>query len=193
MITFVPYPSFVQCARVLDRARLGKQIIEAKEIYYILNGKESRWVNHPVVGMWHGYQQALAYYTECMVDEWHFRGYQSHMGLEYNGTCIMPWWIGYLDLHRSHRQNLTRKNEVWYKAFWAEKPVEGYLWPTSDMNFLDYRRIKNGKENKEAVKGRRGLLKMSKDKDKDDMKKKKMPMMPPKKMPMGGVARPKGK
>lgn len=143
MITFVPYPSFVQCACVLDRPRLGKQIIEAKEIYFILDGKKSPWSHHPAIGMWQQYPDALAFYVRCMVDEWRARGYVSHTYLPRHASreYPLPWWVGISEVHQSHRRNLTRKNKEWYSKFWIEQPLEGYLWPTATENiFKDMRR-----------------------------------------------------
>jgi len=67
MQTFLPYSDFSRTVSCLDKKRLWKQTIEAREIIQILEGKESCWKNHPAVKMWIGYVDALkSYYNECL-------------------------------------------------------------------------------------------------------------------------------
>ena len=56
MQTFLPDKSFVNSSRILDYRRLGKQRVEARQIYNILigNTKSNAWRNHPAVLMWRG-------------------------------------------------------------------------------------------------------------------------------------------
>jgi len=56
MQTFIPLPSFVESAKVLDRTRLGNQRNEAKIILKcLLYPSEKGWRNHPAVKMWSGF------------------------------------------------------------------------------------------------------------------------------------------
>lgn len=70
MQTFLPYPDFIQSAKVLDKKRCWKQVVEAKQIINILEKDEvhidwpqigqfqmkpTAWRNHPAVKMWEGY------------------------------------------------------------------------------------------------------------------------------------------
>ena len=66
MQTFLPYSSFTQTASTLGNKRLGKQRVEAKQIYLALTQEEYGWKTHPAVLMWKGYEQALAFYGWCM-------------------------------------------------------------------------------------------------------------------------------
>lgn len=47
MQTFLPYPSFAESARVLDRQRLGKQRVEVLQLLRALTGQTKGWANHP--------------------------------------------------------------------------------------------------------------------------------------------------
>lgn len=107
MQTFLPYPDFKKSAQCLDYRRLGKQRVEAWQIYQALkqgpykecdglNHKrfssittcpkckgarkiKTPWYNHPIVQMWKGYEDALLIYGLSMCDEWRNRGYRDTM------------------------------------------------------------------------------------------------------------------
>jgi len=130
MQTFLPYMSFEKSAKCLDYRRLGKQRVEAKQILDILNGKTSRWENHPAVNMWRGYEDALALYVNEMIKEWIFRGYVNNMELiNVDGQPEMPKWIGNEKFHASHRSNLLRKNKEFYRRYnWEEEDNLPYEW-----------------------------------------------------------------
>lgn len=139
MQTFLPYDDFADCARVLDRQRLGKQRVETLQIMKALTIPTYGWQNHPAVKMWRGYENALMDYQSATCYEWHdVRGYKD--------TCLgkttallgeltpieqsEPSWLGDEDLHASHRSNLLRKDEEWYRQFgWTEPTNLDYVWP----------------------------------------------------------------
>lgn len=138
MQTFMPYPDFKDSIKCLDNKRLGKQRVEANQIYKILknypnkNGKSSNaWKNHPAVKMWKGYEDALAEYYNFCVIEWINRGFKNTMELikveqKYN----IPHWIGRNEFHASHRSNLLRKDFNYYSKFgWKECNSLDYIWP----------------------------------------------------------------
>jgi hypothetical protein len=68
--TFLPYPDFVESAKVLDRKRLGKQRVEAIQVVRALTREQYGWRHHPVVAMWRGYEEALGRYGFTIVDAW---------------------------------------------------------------------------------------------------------------------------
>lgn len=84
MQTFLPYVNFYESAKCLDYRRLGKQRVQAKQIYDILTGntKSKAWSNHPATKMWSGYEDALALYYNEIVVEWIARGYKNNMPLQ---------------------------------------------------------------------------------------------------------------
>ena len=70
MQTFLPYASFEDVARTLDRKRLGKQRVEGMQILNVLAkppGYTGAWANHPAVKMWRGYENALKQYVNTMM------------------------------------------------------------------------------------------------------------------------------
>lgn len=143
MQTFLPYLDFKKCAQVLDRQRLGKQRVEARQILNILSGKDknSGWKNHPNVKRWKGFEPTLRYYLFCMMEEWAKRGYRNiktkvnHSFFdpsinfmqtelkwfdgEYKGNkyrIILPPWLT-TQLVRKHRESLMKKKPDYYYKF----------------------------------------------------------------------------
>ena len=138
MQTFLPYKGFELSAQTLDYKRLGKQRVEAFQVLNVLLGrtetKAKGWVNHPITRMWKGYENALKLYTNVMIDEWVFRGYNNTMVKEdIVGKIVYPQWVGYELFHSSHRANLLRKdNEFYSKYVWNENPSSPYAWYDTD-------------------------------------------------------------
>lgn len=129
MQTFLPYPDFARSARCLDWRRLGKQRVEAMQIYNTLT-VGSRWRNHPAVLMWRGFENALQAYKNACIKEWIRRGYNNNMELAEVGTFELPSWFGLEVFHASHRSNLLRKDSGWYSQFeWSESDDLEYYWP----------------------------------------------------------------
>lgn len=152
MQTFLPFPSFEESARVLDRQRLGKQRVEVLQILKALNAPaESKpgWANHPATKMWRGHERALCAYGVAICDEWIARGYQDtckakimDMARHFPASaCGRPEWLGREDFHAAHRAVLLAKDPDAYSKFgWEEEPAvpdssgsyrETYIWPVS--------------------------------------------------------------
>lgn len=132
MQTFLPVADFVESARILDWRRLGKQRVEAFQILNILRGKTQKtgWRNHPAVKMWEGYDIALGFYMNAMIDEWVRRGYKNTMERAVANVAWNPPWINSPEFHASHRSNLLRKDPVFYGKYgWKESPDLPYIWP----------------------------------------------------------------
>ncbi len=140
MQTFLPYASFPASAAVLDRQRLGKQRVENLQILKALTTPSYGWQNHPAVRMWRGFESALVEYQAAICTEWHHvRGYKDTcMSKTYalirttdiDECNTYPSWLGDSDFHRSHRSNLLRKDEEWYRQFgWSEPTDLDYVWP----------------------------------------------------------------
>ena len=152
MQTFLPYPDFEQSARCLDRARLGKQRVEAWQLLEANRGISSlRWSNHPAAKMWKGYEFGLCWYGQEICREWIRRGYKDTMLQRFNQALIelpqrevrtgenfiwwkythLPKWLGSKEFHLSHMSNLLRKNSEHYIVFFGggistDLP---YVWP----------------------------------------------------------------
>ena len=134
MQTFLPYPSFIDSAEVLDMRRLGKQRVEVLQLLKALH-EGGAWMNHPACKMWRGYEQALAAYGGIMCWEWIQRGYKDtclNKIREYrdNSNAKLPHWFGNEAFHAAHRSNLLCKDPVHYGKFgWTEPNDLPYIWP----------------------------------------------------------------
>lgn len=146
MQTFVPYPIHAHTARTLDRQRLGKQRVECKQILLALVGDSTGWVNHPATKMWRGSERFLTDYALTVCAEWKSRGYvdnltpwfeETRARFDLSTTRHPSWWAD-VNVHRSHRAQLLRKNREHYQAAFSltDERVqdlldayEGYIWP----------------------------------------------------------------
>lgn len=135
MQTFLPYPSFEESAKVLDRQRLGKQRIEAAQLLRGLTGTGG-WTNHPASKMWTGHEGMLAVYGAIICREWVSRGYKDAQLNLFEQWLIelpdtgSPIWIGRKSFHLSHQSNLIRKLPDHYRKFFPNVPDNlPYEWP----------------------------------------------------------------
>jgi Pyrimidine dimer DNA glycosylase len=135
VITFVPYADFVRSAQALDYQRLGKQRVEAWQLWQALDGQSGLSANHPAARMWAGAETALLLYGLAVCEEWVRRGYKDTMGDRFRRALLgreltLPVWWGDERLHANHRANLIRKDPGYYGQHgWGESPVQGYHWP----------------------------------------------------------------
>lgn len=144
MQTFLPYPDFAASARCLDRARLGKQRIEVRQLLRAIKSPTEPWGRHPAAVMWRGYADALGAYLDAILTEWLFRGYKNSIPYAFDagdgfsfaayllqeGQIALPPWLGNPAFHASHRSNLLRKDPTHYAQFgWAEPSDLPYVWP----------------------------------------------------------------
>lgn len=135
MQTFLPYSDFAHSAACLDRQRLGKQRVEAKQILLALSDTSYGWQSHPAIKMWRGYELALAQYGWAICAEWRQRGYQDTLLPYFAQRSLLehpplPGWLGGEALHASHRSNLLRKLPEHYQQFWPGEPNNlAYVWP----------------------------------------------------------------
>lgn len=142
MQTFLPSPDFAECAVVLDSRRLGKQIIESRQIWRAANHITGGWRNHPATIAWRPWTDALVRYTLEMSHEWHRRYGRVHgawtnlVQIDLKGRVpaanrtVLPPWLGDEQLHASHRAALLAKDPAHYRQFgWTEQPAIAYVWP----------------------------------------------------------------
>lgn len=146
MQTFLPYGDFQAAARSLDYKRLGKQRVEAWQIYQAITNPQYGWQNHPAVLQWKGYEYHLAVYGAVICGEWTSRGYKDTLRNRFVEAVYKaqltstPWWLGNKQYHDSHRRMLLHKDYEWYsKAFGEEDtaylmqfPAE-YWWPSKHV------------------------------------------------------------
>jgi hypothetical protein len=135
MQTFIPYPSFSHTAKCLDTRRLGKQIVEARQIYDILFRPETSKAtvaqqHHPIVSIWRHWvfqnQDTLAGYVTALNEEWYRRFHYWHAAASF----IPPkpeFQSIYPDLpeafHFAHRSALVAKDFDHYDPLFSS-PIE---------------------------------------------------------------------
>ena len=120
MQTFLPYPDYAQSVACLDNRRLGKQRVEAWQIFLAITNRDYGWQSHPAVNMWRKNVGSLIDYGIACCEEWIARGYDDGMLERFmqakrdypNGN--KPNWIGNDRFHASHRSNLLRKDSKYY-------------------------------------------------------------------------------
>jgi hypothetical protein len=144
MQTFLPYSDFIDSAKCLDMKRLGKQRVEAWQLYLSLVNPDYGWKQHPASKMWRGYEKALLIYGLNICHEWKKRGYKdslfdkfrNEIDTKYEGNIIYPGcikyphWLGNKEFHDSHKSNLIRKFPEYYGKLWLNIPDNlPYIWP----------------------------------------------------------------
>ncbi|MGK5629202.1 MSMEG_6728 family protein [Streptomyces sp. URMC 123] len=154
MQTFLPYPSFTACARVMDQRRLGKQRVEALQVLRGLTVPGYGWRRHPAVRMWIGYEEALVRYGLEVCAVWTAKGHRDTCAAslldgfralspgapvrtqeELTLVKALPPWLGDPDFHRSHQSALVRKDTDFYRAVFPDVPADlDYVWPASDRD-----------------------------------------------------------
>jgi hypothetical protein len=146
MQTFLPYSDFLLSAKVLDKKRCWKQVVEAKQIIDTLIGlqnpeikelnitlqrKQFPWMNHPAVKMWKGHIPELKFYfngflISAIKNHKINTKYEPYLnwkefiprGLIHDPiTLEMPWWLGNEDFHRAMRARLIEKDRNFYLPF----------------------------------------------------------------------------
>jgi hypothetical protein len=148
MQTFLPYADFSRSAQVLDRARLGKQRVEAIQVVRAVTVPTYGWRNHPAAVMWRGHLEALGAYSFAIVEEWTSRGFADTCAAtiatdlatagvesvrsqtELGHAGLLPSWVGDEAFHLSHRSNLVRKDPEHYGPLFEGVPDDlPYVWP----------------------------------------------------------------
>ncbi|MFF9340564.1 MSMEG_6728 family protein [Streptomyces sp. NPDC014773] len=152
MQTFLPYESFSASAAVLDPKRLGKQRVEALQVFRGLTVPTYGWRRHPAVRMWAGYEEALVRYGLDVCAVWTGQGRADTCAVtllddyrawrppgrvreqaELARAGELPPWLGNPAFHRSHRSALVRKDPAHYRDRFPDVPDDlPYVWPASD-------------------------------------------------------------
>lgn len=143
MQTFLPFPDFTASARVLDRARLGKQRVEVLQVLRALRIPGYGWRTHPAVTMWTGHVPALVAYGEAVNAAWSAQGRPDTTRAQILELApdagdqadlarrgLLPPWLGWEALHRSHRSALVRKAPAYCRPHFPDVPDDlPYVWP----------------------------------------------------------------
>jgi len=138
VVIFLPFPDIDRSLRSLDKRRLGKQRVEARQIINALETNSKGWRNHPATRMWEGHLGVLKAYYNHSLKVWAELG---GMNLKLTPVLISdediapgyPRWWGWEPVHASHRASLIRKDKIAYDflqdvtdSFYIQR---GYVWP----------------------------------------------------------------
>ncbi|MWA00638.1 cytoplasmic protein [Actinomadura sp. LD22] len=154
MQTFLPYPDFAATARVLDPRRLGKQRVEALQVFRALTVPGYGWQRHPAVLMWTGYEEAVVRYGLEICARWCTLGRADTCAATMTAELAtgggparardqealaragqLPPWLGEPAFHLSHRSALVRKDPAFYGPIFPDVPDDlPYVWPRSDRD-----------------------------------------------------------
>lgn len=137
MITYLPLESFKDSIASLSDQMLKNQLMRAKQILDILLGrvKSEKLINHPGIKMWKGYESALILYYNVCIKIYRMRGFNTDLKLEpVPEKIVWPHWKYNEKLHTSHRSNLLRIDEEYYRGWgWVESTTIPYFWPEGEI------------------------------------------------------------
>jgi hypothetical protein len=138
MQTFLPYSNFQASARILDKKRCWKQVVEAAQIINVLEGRSVSWSKHPAVQMWQGSTLSLKEYFNAFLEvciEKHSINTKYEFFVIPGEADDTPWWLGDHCFHKAMRARLIEKDEAFYAhLFISDKGFNNnkYLWPVMD-------------------------------------------------------------
>lgn len=145
MITWLPYPDFLESIGALEMSDLNHQRADVIKILDVIHQNGSRWsgwVDHPAVSMWRGHEVTLCEYGLLCCEETSARGatngnhkgkIEIHMDWATSGryTLEKPSWFGEPTFHIAHQSNLIRRNPPAYGVKFSGVPMDlPYVWPT---------------------------------------------------------------
>lgn len=148
MQTFLPFENLKESAMCLDKKRCWKQVVEARQIIDVLEGKKVGWANHPAVKMWYNYEKYLKLYFDVFLEVCKTKHRINTKYISYGmygrtfDASDVPWWFGKKKFHRSHRARLIEKDRDFYLPLFPND--EGYnygkyWWP--DMKTKTFKTI----------------------------------------------------
>lgn len=122
---FVPQPDIVESLNILDKRRLAKQRVEAKQLIDTIlnrpmaNGQpRTGWRNHPAAVMFRQYLPCLIYYYNMSLVIHEGRGGKNEklqpesLPVESLDDIVYPHWWGDDSIHRTHRGRLLFKGKL---------------------------------------------------------------------------------
>ena len=124
MQVFVPVPDVAESLRILDKSRLAKQRVEAKQLIDTIldrptaSGKpRTGWRNHPAAVMFRQYLPCLIYYYNMSLVVHEDRGGKNEklqpelLEVDSLDDIVYPHWWGDETVHRTHRSRLLLKGK----------------------------------------------------------------------------------
>jgi len=144
MQTFLPYASYAKSAACLDKRRVWKQVLEARQILASLGIKvlkkdgtpyKKSHPNHPVYKMWHKNISSLMIYHDFFMNEAKIRGINTKPFYFFDNWFELlnentPDWLDNKAFHNAHKSNLLRKDPEFYGKYnWNLPDNLEYIWP----------------------------------------------------------------
>ena len=131
MQVFLPFPCITESLQVLDKKRLGKQRVEAKQLLDVVLNDQKGWKNHPCARMYSQYPGFLIeYYNQSLVEFQNKGGKNNVLKRMISMDLVYPPWFGDDKFHSSHRSNLLRKaqwDEIGVGTDFKKKKKSGEL------------------------------------------------------------------
>ena len=131
--TWLPVPSFQETALVLHNEELHKVRKDVLYILDVLAGRFQHMKHNPSVTMWRGSELVLVAYGVNMCTEWKARGQRDKLSdrifayaeealrtnaLNPKDNGNIPWWLGNVGFHESHKSNLIALRPEHYQTIW---------------------------------------------------------------------------
>lgn len=135
MNVFIPFADTFKTAKVLDKQRLQKQIIECDTMINAITDNRKAWRRHPCTLMYLNHIEWMQWYRGVLSD------YKNGLTTD-QPEPTRPSFIGDEELHKAHRARLYQKNPIHYKEFELEGTFTELNWYIVDGFLLKY---KNGK------------------------------------------------
>lgn len=133
--------SVLDTAKILDKRRLNKQIIECNQILNALLNGAKAWANHPCVLQYHGHEQWLQKYMQCL-QSYKDNNINDCIRLSEECELIKPSFHK-IDYFNQMKRRLFTKDNLYYSQ-WINLGIseENWYWDNINKTFIKY---KNGK------------------------------------------------
>lgn len=132
MNVFIPFADTFQTAKVLDKQRLQKQIIECDTMINAITDNRKGWRNHPCTLMYLNHVDWLQWYRDVLSD------YKNGFITDQTEPT-RPIFIGDERLHKAHRARLYQKNPIHYESFEIDGSFTYFNWYVVDKFLLKYK------------------------------------------------------
>lgn len=151
MQTFVLDVDFITSAKILDSARLNKQLMECHQIYQVLLGKSKVWAYHPAIKMLENNFVSFLSYCYFIAIECDKRkikspyaSYFEIVGVDSQNVEDNPKWLD-CDFVNRHRMALlfktALKDAVYDYSFMNDVPVIAVHRSDEFVKFIDRKNI----------------------------------------------------
>lgn len=132
----------LETAKILDKRRLNKQIIECDQILNVLYGKSTSWKNHPAILQYKNDIEWIKRYTMCLMS-YREGDMQNAIKYSYHANLYIPKWHSN-EYYVQMKRRLYTKDPNYYKDFekFGTSDVNWY-WSNTENKFIKYH---NGKK-----------------------------------------------